>query len=261
MDASASTQITAEEPSGTGAEGLGRAEPATCVRVLHDAPEYSDLTIRCGEDTYRLHKAIVCARSPVLDAACRKARFREGSEGTIVLQVSSTESSDDDNTGADDPAAIRRMISYIYTGDYTIDPRCEYACDTQSVGVHHEDRTLSQHAAVFGAAVKYQISGLRALAAARYADAIDRHGGDHSDEDVAATIGIVHATTPPEVRELRDATNGILLKEYWLPLDYVVGKAIKAVDGLAFELMLMLIEERHGLSGVLEWYFRNRDRL
>lgn len=37
---------------------------------LLDSGEYSDLTINCEDAKFRVHKAIVCAKSPVLATAC-----------------------------------------------------------------------------------------------------------------------------------------------------------------------------------------------
>ncbi len=38
------------------------------VRGLLDSGKYSDFTIKCGADEYKVHKAIVCPRSRFFDA-------------------------------------------------------------------------------------------------------------------------------------------------------------------------------------------------
>lgn len=37
---------------------------------LFGPSKYSDLTVRCGEDEYKVHRAILCPRSDVFAAAC-----------------------------------------------------------------------------------------------------------------------------------------------------------------------------------------------
>ncbi|PNP79249.1 hypothetical protein FNYG_07325 [Fusarium nygamai] len=66
--------------------------------------DYSDLTITCGEDQYRVHKAIVCPRSNFFKAAC-DGKFKEAQTGRIDLPD-------------DDPAAVRMMIKYLYHDTY-----------------------------------------------------------------------------------------------------------------------------------------------
>ncbi|KAG4261291.1 hypothetical protein FPRO03_11842 [Fusarium proliferatum] len=67
--------------------------------------DYSDLTISCGKDQYRVHKAIICPRSHFFKAAC-DGKFKEAQTGTI-------------NLPDDDPIAVRMMIEYFYHATYT----------------------------------------------------------------------------------------------------------------------------------------------
>ncbi|KAF4443092.1 hypothetical protein FACUT_1646 [Fusarium acutatum] len=66
--------------------------------------DYSDLTISCGQDQYRVHKAIICPRSHFFEAAC-SGEFKEGQKGEIDLPD-------------DDPVAERMMIQYLYHDTY-----------------------------------------------------------------------------------------------------------------------------------------------
>ncbi|KAF5610717.1 amino acid transport gap1 [Fusarium subglutinans] len=66
--------------------------------------DYSDLTITCGKDQYRVHKAIICPRSKFFKAAC-DGKFKEAQTGTI-------------NLPDDDPVAVRMMIEYLYHDAY-----------------------------------------------------------------------------------------------------------------------------------------------
>ncbi|KAF5631134.1 amino acid transport gap1 [Fusarium tjaetaba] len=66
--------------------------------------DYSDLTITCGKDQYRVHKAIICPRSNFFKAAC-DGKFKEAQTGEIDLPD-------------DDPTAVRMMIQYLYHDTY-----------------------------------------------------------------------------------------------------------------------------------------------
>ncbi|KAF5685943.1 kelch repeat BTB domain-containing protein [Fusarium circinatum] len=80
-----------------------------CHEYLKDLPEmlktgkYSDLTIVCGNNRYQVHRNILCARSKFFDVSCDRD-FKE-SNGVIELPD-------------DDPAAVQKMIGYIYNIEY-----------------------------------------------------------------------------------------------------------------------------------------------
>ncbi|KAH7215684.1 hypothetical protein DER44DRAFT_856307 [Fusarium oxysporum] len=65
--------------------------------------EFSDLIIVCGNDRYRVHRLILGGRSNFFKVACN-GNFKE-SDGEI-------------NLPDDDPAAVRKMIGYLYNIDY-----------------------------------------------------------------------------------------------------------------------------------------------
>ncbi|KAI0456782.1 hypothetical protein F5B21DRAFT_502079 [Xylaria acuta] len=67
--------------------------------------DYSDLTLECDEQEFRVHRAIVCAQSPVI-AAALKGDYIEAKNG--VLHVSF------------DIESMRRFIEFMYTGDYHV---------------------------------------------------------------------------------------------------------------------------------------------
>jgi len=110
--------------------------------------DYPDLTVTCGPNIFKVHKAIVCPRSEYFKTACRKGCFKvcdasseesvlpfpvslrlltqaqEGEENLIKLKAYSTEP-DVDNTGADVPMAIAYMFRYFYHLNYTVSmPMC-----------------------------------------------------------------------------------------------------------------------------------------
>ncbi|KAH6715823.1 hypothetical protein BKA61DRAFT_334093 [Leptodontidium sp. MPI-SDFR-AT-0119] len=69
-----------------------------------DTEDYSDLTVKCRDRSWKVHRLIVCSQSKVLHAACT-AGFKEAYTGIIDL--------DDD-----DPAPVEVMLKYFYTGKY-----------------------------------------------------------------------------------------------------------------------------------------------
>ncbi|KAI9778216.1 MAG: hypothetical protein M1839_008333 [Geoglossum umbratile] len=71
---------------------------------LFQSGKYSDLTITCGSEIFKVHRSVVCPRSQFFAAACN-GKFKEGISGKIALIE-------------DDPATVQRMLSYLYTLDY-----------------------------------------------------------------------------------------------------------------------------------------------
>ncbi|KAL8917159.1 MAG: hypothetical protein Q9208_008128 [Pyrenodesmia sp. 3 TL-2023] len=71
--------------------------------LLHSG-QYSDLTIKCGDETFAVHRNILLPASKVFAAACTSG-FKEAQEGVIDLSV-------------DDLDTVKRVLSYLYTADY-----------------------------------------------------------------------------------------------------------------------------------------------
>ncbi|EAT77701.2 hypothetical protein SNOG_14849 [Parastagonospora nodorum SN15] len=78
----------------------------TSVDNLLNSGEYSDLTIICGDETHKVHKAIVCSRCDFFERAERFPVGREAAEGTI-------------NLPEDEPKIIALLLEFLYTGEYT----------------------------------------------------------------------------------------------------------------------------------------------
>ncbi|KAI9781527.1 MAG: hypothetical protein M1839_005942 [Geoglossum umbratile] len=71
---------------------------------LFQSDKYSDLTITCGNEVFKVHRAVVCPRSKFFAAAC-DGKFKEGITSEIELPD-------------DDPETVQRMLSFLYTCDY-----------------------------------------------------------------------------------------------------------------------------------------------
>ncbi|KAI0156832.1 hypothetical protein GGR57DRAFT_501222 [Xylariaceae sp. FL1272] len=67
--------------------------------------DFSDLTLVCHGQKFKVHKAILCAQSPVFTAAV-KGKFMEAS--TSMINV------------AFDVETLKRMLEYLYTGTYDL---------------------------------------------------------------------------------------------------------------------------------------------
>ena len=81
---------------------------------------YSDITIRCGFDEYKLHRAIICPRSAFFAAACKgdfmvSIRRDDGNSEADADQEAKTATIKLDD---DEPETVKRMLLYLYTLDY-----------------------------------------------------------------------------------------------------------------------------------------------
>jgi len=75
------------------------------MKSLLETGKHSDFVVVCGEDTYNVHKSIVCSQCDFFDAASRFGK--EGEEGKIDL-------------ADDEPEIVKYMIQYLYELDYHI---------------------------------------------------------------------------------------------------------------------------------------------
>nr|POF22195.1 hypothetical protein CFP56_36280 [Quercus suber] len=105
-----------------------------------------------------------------------------------------------------------------------------YQLDFQVAG---EDAALI-HAKVFAAAVEYGIAGLRVLYIKNFRTALHHC---RTPPEIAETIRTACTTTSENIVESRDVMNTYLVDHlYWLEYE-IVQAVVRAIDGLAFDLL------------------------
>ncbi|GAB7331566.1 hypothetical protein MBLNU13_g02951t2 [Cladosporium sp. NU13] len=165
---------------------------------------------------------------------------QEGDTGIIKLQAvpSDGESSAEEDDVRDEPEIVKLMVEYFHHFNYlrdteslsnsaaTLSPATGTAgsSSTPKKAKHKlarvrlpppTDRTqqppsqisIIEHAKVFAIAVKYQIDGLRDLAASKFKDAASAHW-DH--DDFVRSIYVTYSSTAKEVTQLREVVAEIL---------------------------------------------------
>ncbi|KAK8230853.1 BTB/POZ protein, partial [Phyllosticta capitalensis] len=143
------------------------------VQSLLESGEYSDLEIRCKDDTHKVHKAIVCPQSEFFRRAL-KPGTKESQSGVIELHEA-------------DPAVVKAMVQFLYRRDY------------DAPELDDDNNPAIFHANTYAAAEMYQVHGLK--------DRALQHFKSHfpsSIELFAKMIDTVYSTTLDQDRSLRD---------------------------------------------------------
>ncbi|KAF2142631.1 uncharacterized protein K452DRAFT_318219 [Aplosporella prunicola CBS 121167] len=108
--------------------------------------KFSDLTIRCGEYAWKVHKVVLCTHCKFFDNACSNG-FLEAETSTITLNH-------------DRPIAVTGMLEWFYSGDYTY----TYPGDENDVATANENLYKLSNVQVYILAEKYAIDKLKELA-------------------------------------------------------------------------------------------------
>ncbi|KAI4729520.1 hypothetical protein E4T49_02587 [Aureobasidium sp. EXF-10728] len=188
---------------------------------LQDLGTHADLTITCGSDVYKVHKAIVCSQSEFFNLACRKhtdasCDFKESQSNIIdipSLNVDTSTSSPDDftwNTDAENPKCVKLMIHYFYHLDYheveTAKLKQQNRKDENFDEVYgFKEGLLIDHAKMYAMGDKYGIPGLKDLALRRYQEAYE-----HTSAGFANSMVVIYTSTIDNDMELRNVVIKIL---------------------------------------------------
>ena len=83
--------------------------------------QFSDLTIICGDSTYRVHKAFLCPQSHFFDSACN-GRFAvshtNGWSTGDLIDIFKESKTGQIDLSDEDPVAVEHMVHYFYHLDY-----------------------------------------------------------------------------------------------------------------------------------------------
>ncbi|EHK24280.1 uncharacterized protein TRIVIDRAFT_54366 [Trichoderma virens Gv29-8] len=78
--------------------------------------QFSDLTLVCQGKEFKIHKVVACPQSPVFSAAV-SGEFKESQTGVIEIELFDSET-------------VRRMVEFLYTGNYDCNQPQEQNTDT-----------------------------------------------------------------------------------------------------------------------------------
>ncbi|KAK5707796.1 hypothetical protein LTR97_000334 [Elasticomyces elasticus] len=194
-------------------------------RKLRDLEVFTDLTIICGRQSYKVHKALVCAQSGYFHKMCCNSPY-QASHVTITLGRLDDQCSylSDAAKGHDDEKAVEQMIDFFYG---LSDPVPE-----------DSENRLNAYAQLFAVAVKYHVPGLRKVAVEGFDQVCESLCSDGGDlNDFAKAIEFVYTTTRSNVRELRTIVERLLDAEPHLLEEESIKEAVDSVPGFAHALL------------------------
>ncbi|OAL38196.1 hypothetical protein AYO20_02648 [Fonsecaea nubica] len=187
---------------------MAPANHAEAMSVLLESAEFSDLILACQDQEFLVHRAIVCPHSAFFSKSC-SGDFKEASSKRIELKE-------------DDPATVKRMVSYMYTFDYEDEKNQSLKSDDRSsvspeegeeaveitsvksdiVSDHNENQpALVSSVRVYAIADKYGIPPLKELARQRFCDWAETNW---LHEDFCSIAQEIFSSTPHNDRGLRD---------------------------------------------------------
>ncbi|EED11610.1 BTB/POZ domain protein [Talaromyces stipitatus ATCC 10500] len=168
------------------------AEMLNLLASLYLNPQYSDLTIICGTEVFPVHRNIVCPRSSYFARSCG-GNFKEAL-GTIELKDQ-------------DPNLIRKVLQFLYTGDYTFeidgDEEKEDNLGQPSSQDHSRGFNACQfHVRMYAQADYFQIDGLKSRAERYFRGSfLDQPSKDPFE----AIITEIYTSIPESDEQIRDA--------------------------------------------------------
>ncbi|KAF2802157.1 uncharacterized protein BDZ99DRAFT_356438, partial [Mytilinidion resinicola] len=148
--------------------------------------EYSDLEVRCGSITYKVHRLVLCSQIEFFRKACNVC-WREGKECVVDLSH-------------DDAYAVDALLRYAYTGK----------CDIFAENVAPSRKAL-HYVQIYAIGAKYEITGLQDLAKDYLKPLLDAH---RNEGWLAEVIRLTYETTIPTDRGLCDIVVDIIVEQH-----------------------------------------------
>ncbi|OCL12363.1 hypothetical protein AOQ84DRAFT_386177 [Glonium stellatum] len=225
-----------------------RTELMSSLKELLVSGSFSDLTILCGPNEHKVHKAVICPRSEFFNAACRFGK--EAETGIITLSD-------------DDPETVRLMIEYFYTLEYS--PLCSDIVVQTPVNVpnpadsdsefipddwgRRKDRRPKPHpkstkptgpshfttfAKLYAIADKYNIKGLQTLSQRKFKLTAESYW---NHDDLPSAIHTVYTSTPDTNMGLRNIVVNLIADRMSLLRKPEMEALMREFNGLAFDLL------------------------
>ncbi|KAL9113914.1 MAG: hypothetical protein Q9227_002048 [Pyrenula ochraceoflavens] len=191
------------------------AKPPLFEKLL-DTAQWSDVTVECGNQKWQLHRAILCEISGYFRDMF-DSNFKEAAERSVTL--------------IDEiPSVVARAIVFIYTSKYLVN---DFQSFSSQFGHFNDDYAtiLFQpqrerlYAYLYSLADRWQIQSLKEASAEKLRfELVGEYGAElftptpirWTDDEILArlqTVQIIHDTTPPTDRSLRDIALVDLLTE------------------------------------------------
>ncbi|KAL8923528.1 MAG: hypothetical protein Q9172_003064 [Xanthocarpia lactea] len=228
-----------------------------------ESADFGDFTIACGESHWKVHRIVVCLHSDYFWKACQSV-FKEGDSGFIQLKEENpvviaklidyfygfdyddrVRDCDLDDSG--DNSEYNSEDNNEDNNEDKNEDKSEDKSEDNS-GVNNtdsnednqkqptlQDQKLAFNALMYVAGDKYDISGLKLLAKAKFSAALV-DGWDK--EDLADIIRFIYTNTIPSDRGLRDCLMPILIQhKQSLRADHTFMKVVETVGMFAVDLI------------------------
>ncbi|KAF4342498.1 kelch repeat and BTB domain protein [Fusarium beomiforme] len=222
-----------------------------CKEYMQDLSEmlqtglFSDFTIICGNNRYKVHEAILSTQSKFFKAICTGG-YKE-SDGEI-------------NLPEDDLAAVQEMNGYFYNVEYPLHakPIWHYEDDVEAEFSDTEydaearyrmrlfgaefvgQKRIRQLGELYALGEKYGIQGPKEAAKCKLES--DLHRGGVGADDCAEAAEEVYTSTIQEDRGLRDSIVKMIGRDILLLGHVAVQEVMRATD-LAVDVLLYMLQE------------------
>ena len=198
-----------------------------CLSDIFASSKYSDLTIKCGTDQFKVHRAIVCGRSKFFAAACNGKFLVRLTIFYHIYSISVYESAfiQHNIQGAktstieledDDLEIVRRMLTYFYTLNYDDEGAYAFLASYAHRMIYqpslvdlqlpeHEEFKLNKemnNVAVYAIADKYDIPELKELAKAKLRVTLSSGQLDYLALKVVDAIFVTTPSTDAGMRQV-----------------------------------------------------------